>query len=448
MLDTEIMTTPRNSPVADELFIVEHAADPTRRLVYVPLRSYLAAVPVEVALALTDQRPSRLKDSFRERVAAKPKVDIIEVLTALQHAPPELSLAITDNCNLRCVYCHNSAGDPHKTGAMPREVIRAVIDAYFSQVTSLPNEVCISFNGGGEPTFAHAELDFAINHALSAAANVHKRVTFMMATNGFYGDHIREYVVQHFRTVSLSLDGPAFIQNRHRPTASGGDSFDRVHGTAKYFATHSFPFAFRATVSAFSLPHLRSVVDFIADEFPGRSVGLEHLNPFGRAERSIDPLVVPPDKSAFADAIAGLIDYAKDRNVMILNSASTEYNLVRPVFCTNIGVPNWTVSTTGEIVACGRDKAPELFVFGRFNRETGRVDIDRDRVDRLQSLNVLEYPECQDCFCKYHCAGGLSRQTLGGQVRLRLHKAYCQTGPYEYSGWQISAHGGRYGLWR
>jgi len=388
----------------EEFFIIEHATDRAKSIIYAPLRSYLAKVPFEVGYILASREPSNLKDSFFGLLATKPKVEMSEVLTNLHHATPELSLAITDNCNLRCLYCHASAGDPHKRKTMSKRVIRAILDAYFSFISS-QSTVSINFNGGGEPTFAFAELNFAIEYAQDLAASLGKRVTFAMATNGCYGDRIRRYVVEHFRSVSLSLDGPAFIHDRHRPTTSGEGSFSHVFGTAKFFVEHKFPFAFRATISAFSLQHIYSIIDFIAAEFSNKSIGLEHLNPFGRAERNIDPEIAPPDKQEFANAITGLLDYARARGVLIMNSASTEYNLLRPVFCSNVGIPNWTVSTDGNIVACGRDRSPEEFTFGRFDEHTGKVTLNQEKITKLRSLNVLEYPECQNCFCKYHCAG-------------------------------------------
>lgn len=125
----------------------------------------------------------------------------------------------------------------------------------------------------------------------------------------------------------------------------------------------------------------------------------------GRALQHKEPLVEPPDKEVFAQKIVEALKYTQDKPVHILNAASTEYNLIRPVFCSNIGIPNWTVSTNGDVVACGRDNAPDEFVFGYFNRETNTIVLDQQKIANLHCMNVLNYPECVDCFCKYHCAG-------------------------------------------
>lgn len=388
----------------EEFFIVEHATDPRRKIIYAPLRSYLALVSTDVATVVSRSGTSHLRDSFLSHLAQRPRIDMQEVLQNLHKAAPRLSLAITDNCNLRCVYCHASAGEAHKQITMSEKVIEAVLAAYFKFINGARN-VGISFNGGGEPTFAFKELKFAISTARRLAAASGIDVSFVMATNGFYGDEIRRYIVENSRGVSFSLDGPDFIQNRHRPTACGSGSFQRVYESARYFRDHGFPFAFRATVSSFSLPFLKEVVDFILAEFPGKSIGLEHLNPFGRGAHSRDPSVGPPDAREFTEALVQLLTYVRQKDVKVLNSATTEYNLVRPVFCSNVGVPNWTVSTTGDVTACGRDNAPVPFLFGRFDESSGEIILDRQKIAKLHSFNVLEYPECSSCFCKYQCAG-------------------------------------------
>ncbi len=394
----------RNDNTSEEFFIVEYGTDPTRKIVYAPLRSYLGLVPTSAANILLKKDTTNLKKTFIAMLNNRKYINMNEVLQNLHEATPELSLAITDNCNLRCVYCHASAGEPHKKNTMSKQTISAIMDSYFNFVSSA-KYISINFNGGGEPSFAFEELNYSITYARKIAALQNKNVSFTMATNGFYGDFIRQYVIDNFLNVSLSLDGPDFIQNKHRPTVNGGASFQTVYDTAKFFYKSGFPFAFRATVSKFSMPYLKSIIDFISDEFPEKAIGLEHLNPFGRGRMKIDNDVTPPNQKDFGEAIASLIDYAKTKKVTILNSASTEFNLLRPVHCSNIGIPNWTVTTKGQIVACERDNAPEEFVFGTIEENSGRVVLDNDKINKLHKYNVLEYEECKNCFCKYHCAG-------------------------------------------
>ena len=80
-------------------------------------------------------------------------MDVQEILKNLHRSAPELSLAITDNCSLRCVYCHASAGEAHKQRTMSERFIEAILLAYFDFLEHVRG-VEVSFNGGGGPTFA------------------------------------------------------------------------------------------------------------------------------------------------------------------------------------------------------------------------------------------------------------------------------------------------------
>ncbi|WP_017303082.1 radical SAM protein [Spirulina subsalsa] len=266
----------------EEVFVLKHSYNQGKCIIYAPLRSYLAQVPEEIGEVISSTEDTLLKATFIERLKNQPLLKMSDILDNLHNAVPELAIAITDNCTLRCVYCHASAGEKHKQASMSKEVVDAVLTSYFNFIGS-PDVISVNFHGGGEPTYALPLLQYTIEKAKKIADSRGIKVGFAMPTNGFYGDEVRQFIVENFTSVSLSFDGPAFIQNRHRPLPNGNGSFQQVFETAKYFYNRQFPFAFRATVSSFSLPHLFEIIDLIAEEFPGRSIGIESLNPFGRA---------------------------------------------------------------------------------------------------------------------------------------------------------------------
>ena len=94
-----------------------------------------------------------------------------------------------------------------------------------------------------------------------------------------------------------------------------------------------------------------------------------------------------------------------EKGIKIVNSASSEFNMLRPVFCSNVAVPNWTVAVDGKIYCCERDDAPEDFLLGKFDFDSGQFVLFPEKIKEIRRMNVFSYPECADCFCKYHCAG-------------------------------------------
>ena len=379
-------------------------------MLYAPRRSYLATISCELKESLKSSEQSELKTAMLEKLKSRKYIDIEKLFEEAQGAHPILSIAITEDCNLRCTYCYASAGESHRHGTMSCDMIDALLSAYFAETKTMiagqsfkTNHIEIRMMGGGEPTRQFEKLQFLVRRANEMAAKQSLVCRYSLATNGAYGDNVREFLVKNVQNISLSFDGPAHIQNMHRPIANGKDSFPMVFGTAQYFFAKKAPFALRATVSDYSLKYLQEVVDFFATHFPRVSISLEPLVPVGRATRN--KIVGPPDKKLFADELVKLLQYASERTIQIVNTSSSEYDILRPVFCSSVAVPNWTVMVNGNIFCCERDNAPDDFRLGKFDFDKQRFALDPQKIERIRKMNVFNYEECLECFCKYHCAG-------------------------------------------
>lgn len=398
----------------EELFILDYINDSTKKIIYAPLRGYLALVKGDAVHEIRSESTSHIKDHLIQRIKSKDFQDMHQIIEGLHNTNPELSIAITDNCNLRCVYCHASAGEVGKKKTMSIKLINAIIEKYFSSIKE-SNLVQISFNGGGEPTYNFNKFKYAVNKIKEVAASKGINYQLSMATNGFYGENVRKFINDEFFEISLSFDGPEHIQNLHRPLPNGEGSFSKVFASAKYFYDSGFNLAFRATISDYSIRYLEEVVDFFAEHFPGTSIGLENLNPFGRG--AFCKTVGPPDKDEFSRGIIHLLNYTKDKPISIINSATTDFDLIRPVFCTNVGIPSWTVDVNGLIYACHRDDAPDEFIFGKYDLENDNLTLYQDRINAIQKMTVFNYAECENCFCKYHCAGDCPDRRLADKLK-------------------------------
>lgn len=387
----------------EEIFFVDYLKDPSKVIFYAPLRSYLALVKKEVKENFLSTPESEVQSFILEKLKKRNKINITKVIDDIHDSIPEISLALTDNCNIRCVYCHAAAGEPHKQMTMDKKLVNTVIEKYFERLPTNKDQLYVNIAGGGEPTFDFELLKFSVEKAKECAAKKGvKNVMFRLATNGVYGNKVRKFLTDNFSNISLSFDGPAFIQDVHRPIANGKGSFEAVFQTAKYFQEHKANFAIRATVSDYSLPHIMEIVDFFNTNFPNRSIGFETLVPLGRGANSN---IKPPNPKLFSDKMIEVLEYTKDKKIKISNSAWSEYDNIRPVFCSAVGVPDWTVMIDGSIYCCSRDGAPDDFKIGKFNFTDNSIEFYEDRIENVKKMNVLNYPECADCFCKYHCAG-------------------------------------------
>lgn len=393
---------------SEEFFIVEHLKDHSKKIIYVPLRSALFLVSSRTSELLKTPKESKEKTEIINYLKAKPLIDIRRHHEAIMQSPrADLSIAITRDCNLGCIYCFANAGQPGSK-SMTEKNIEFITDYFFQNaVDKNPacREISLSFMGGGEPMIRLKLIKFSIDLSRMMAAKRGKILSISTATNGYFNKNVADFIMREFNSISLSFDGPDFIQNIHRPLKrplkNSSESFKKVFETAKYFQQNKFNFAIRATVSRLTIERYCEVIDFFASEFPGKQIGLESLNPLGRGTTC----KIVPTAAEFADGIALMSEYAVGKGVVVHNANIAKFELLKTVFCNAIAAPGFTVTTDGEIWACTRENAPDIFHYGNFDFNKHKVEIDHNRLKGLKEINVFNFPECQECFCKYHCAG-------------------------------------------
>jgi uncharacterized protein len=87
-------------------------------------------------------------------------------------------------------------------------------------------------------------------------------------------------------------------------------------------------------------------------------------------------------------------------------------------FCAAPG-DGFSVTPEGFVSSCfevtdASDPRAELYHYGRYDENRRGFTIDEDRVARLRRLRVENISQCQDCFCKWHCAGDCLAKALPG----------------------------------
>lgn len=391
----------------EEVFFIDRYGNRDSTIVYVPLRSFLAVIKKELADAIV-RDDSVMADAFFEHIKKKTLIDPYELHKVATRIVPQISIPVTNNCNLRCKYCYFRAGDADKCQSQSKEEIKCYVDAYLKSVKNYEirnkeNYIDVSIAGGGEPTVEFDTFKYTVEYCEEAFREKGFTPRFSMPTNGVYGDKVRAFIADHFSQISLSMDGPKYIEDKHRPLANGDSSFKWTYETAKYFYETKLPYAFRATVSSYSVNYLKEILDFFNEEFPGKTIGLEPLNLFGRAVGNDE--LRPPDEMEYSEKLLEAYDYAYSKNIPVRTAGTGKFDQLRTVFCGAVGIPNWTVTTEGRITSCTRDNLPEVFSFGKYDKKKKELHIDEKKIEAIRKMNIFHYPECQDCFCKYNCAG-------------------------------------------
>ena len=167
---------------------------------------------------------------FKPNVVEKiwhPQTDIVEHHT--EKKLQQLTLQVTQQCNLRCEYCiYSGIYDGNRTHANKRmnfEVARKAID-FFLEHSIETSDVVIGFYGG-EPLLEFELIRRCVEYANERCEG--KRIQYNITTNAtLLKGEVAKFLVEHDFDVSISLDGSKEEHNASRKFKNGEGSFDVV----------------------------------------------------------------------------------------------------------------------------------------------------------------------------------------------------------------------------
>jgi uncharacterized protein len=141
----------------------------------------------------------------------------------------QLTLQVTQQCNLRCEYCAYSGiydnNRTHSNKRMSFETAKKAIDFFFERNSALA-DVTIGFYGG-EPLLEFELIKRCVEYANSQVEG--KRIRFNMTTNGtLLSDDVVDYLVNNDFRLSISLDGSKEEHDINRKFINGEGSFDTI----------------------------------------------------------------------------------------------------------------------------------------------------------------------------------------------------------------------------
>lgn len=143
----------------------------------------------------------------------------------------DITLQVTKNCNFSCRYCafanDNNIGRVHQNTKMSVKVAKDAIDFLFKHSQDV-HELTIAFYGG-EPMLNFELIKEVVEYANSKFFT--KKIKYLMTTNAsILNDEMLALLVKNNFEISISLDGPKNIQNRHRKFfQTGKGTFDIVY---------------------------------------------------------------------------------------------------------------------------------------------------------------------------------------------------------------------------
>lgn len=144
-----------------------------------------------------------------------------------------LTLEVTDRCNLRCKYCIYNPDNPSFRGFgksdMNFDTAKLAID-FFEKHSREREKVYLGFYGG-EPLLNYKLIEQSVNYAKEIIRD--KEISFSLTTNAtLITPQIAKFLVENEFEILISLDGPKDIHNENRIFINGNGSFNStIEGT-------------------------------------------------------------------------------------------------------------------------------------------------------------------------------------------------------------------------
>ena len=196
----------------------------------------------------------------------------VEALEKIK-APRLFNVKLSDGCNLKCTYCYDDPTSPSRARHMSKDTIDELF-RWIGEITSARDSFMFVFHGG-EPLLNFDVLEYCVRKYDSP------RVEWVLQTNGtlLTPDRV-QFLKEYDVRVSLSIDGPKEIHNKHR------GSFAATKLAGERLQAAGVRFSAIATVTADTVGRLDEIIEFLAHQ------GIRNLvvNPallIGRAQREM-----------------------------------------------------------------------------------------------------------------------------------------------------------------
>lgn len=324
-------------------------------------------------------------------------------------------LFVTQECNLKCIYCYGDGGGYGSSGYMTNDTAFRSVDWLIKQSEN-KNKLAISFFGG-EPLLNFTLIKDVVQYALEQGDKNGKEFDFRLTTNATLLDDEKIAFLKEHRIIPLvSFDGPKKLQDTQRPYKNGRGSYDSVMPIIRKLLKVLPESECRATIIGNTDPCMvdsflheigfnatsllvasRSLFDEQHCRFLSEGAFAGMLN---RAETEAQGL-----RKAIMTRNTDKLKELK-RSGLLIGSLEAFINSQKRLFPCGAGRASVAVSCTGDVYLCHRFVGSEPHRLG----DVFSGDLKRE-IYQNSSLNYQN--KCASCFAKYICAGGCYHDNLG-----------------------------------
>lgn len=323
-----------------------------------------------------------------------------------------LTLHVSNACNLDCVYCYAQGGNYGRETRvrMDKELALKSIETMYR---NFPLVESIMFFGG-EPTLAIDVIELVCDHIKGKyeRAEIDRLPTYSMITNGTrLDDNAIRVIKENKIAITISVDGPKEINDRLRPHKGGQGSYDLIKaGFDRVVRDAGIVPNVEATYTQVHQDaglSMSSLVEFLHDEFKFSNGTVCHVDlPEG------NPLALKTTDSAreITQTLRTLME-----GIARGEHPKMERSMLQPIlqfvtktgtrFQCAVGYDGFDITTEGDIYPCQVFINQQDFLMGTVDD----FDISNPSPQLKRVINRMSYrdkytnPICRECWAKQFC---------------------------------------------
>lgn len=342
-----------------------------------------------------------------------------------------LVLNITNQCNLACTYCYEFGADKIATPAgkpkyMTIDTAKTSVDFLLEQSRGR-QAVHITFFGG-ETLMNFKLLKEVVLYANEAAAKAGKRIGFSLTTNAtLLTDEIIAFLSDNEIGVTVSMDGPPDLQDKHRVYKSGKGSYAVIEPRLRKLIANHKTRAITARVTLTEgVTDVVRIFRHLKDDIGFHEVGFAPVTSAEKRAYSLDEGGMDDVLAQFHELADEWLDYAlRGQMHGFTNVSETIGELLQgnnKSHPCGAGLGLLGVSPSGDLSPCHRFTDADTHTLGHIS---SGIDQEK-REDFLAKGHVTAKYECGTCWARPLCAGGCHHEAFvryGDTGHANLH--YC-----------------------
>ena len=345
-----------------------------------------------------------------------------------QTALNTLVFNVSTGCNLSCTYCYKEDLDtPGASRRMTIETAQAAVEMLLRESPDEPRYTIVFL--GGEPLTHLPFIKDAVAFCERRFGEAGKSVDFVMTTNAtLLTPGIVDYLDEHRFGLSISMDGPQAVHDRHRKTVGGVGTYATVRRKVDMLLARyrSRPVGARVTLTA-GLPDVEGIWEHLFHEVGFAEVGFAPVTSGPIETFNLSPTEVEQVFAAMRRLGQRYLEAALcDRNIGFSNMHQLLTDLhqghKKSLPC-GAGLKMLSVDHRGELDLCHRFTGSAMPSFG--NVHSG---VDTPRLTQFLSARLDRAGTgCATCRIRNLCSGGCYHESYaryGDATHPTYH--YCE----------------------